>query len=137
MAIDDKSSAELTARAGRWSQRRSRGGVALRADGMAVTRARRSWSTIRSDEEETADAPDQHHFLVHLRPAGHGWRYAWLAPRQPSRRPRRQSVVDDLIGRGLDSSRIRAVGKGEGEPIASNADEAGRSLNRRVEVERR
>lgn len=48
---------------------------------------------------------------------------------------RAQSVVDDLIRRGLDASRIRATGKGEGEPIATNADEAGRSLNRRVEVE--
>ncbi len=47
---------------------------------------------------------------------------------------RAQSVVDDLIRRGLDSARIRAIGKGEGEPIATNKDEAGRSLNRRVEV---
>ncbi len=48
---------------------------------------------------------------------------------------RAQSVVDDLIRRGLESTRISAAGKGEGEPIASNKDEAGRSLNRRVDVE--
>ncbi len=47
---------------------------------------------------------------------------------------RAQSVVDDLVRRGLESSRIRAAGKGEGEPIASNKNESGRSLNRRVEV---
>lgn len=47
---------------------------------------------------------------------------------------RAQAVVDDLIARGLDSARMRATGVGEAEPIASNDDEAGRSLNRRVEV---
>ncbi len=47
---------------------------------------------------------------------------------------RAQSVVEDLVRRGIDGSRIRAVGKGEAEPIAPNDDESGRSLNRRVEV---
>jgi OOP family OmpA-OmpF porin len=47
---------------------------------------------------------------------------------------RAQSVVDDLVARGLDAGRMTAVGVGEAEPIASNNDEAGRSLNRRVEV---
>ena len=48
---------------------------------------------------------------------------------------RAQSVVDDLVRRGIEAGRISAVGKGEAEPIASNDDESGRSLNRRVEVE--
>jgi outer membrane protein OmpA-like peptidoglycan-associated protein len=48
---------------------------------------------------------------------------------------RARAVVDDLIARGIDRQRIRAVGKGESEPIAGNDDEAGRSLNRRVEIE--
>jgi OOP family OmpA-OmpF porin len=47
---------------------------------------------------------------------------------------RAQSVVDDLVARGLDAGRMTAVGVGEAEPVASNNDEAGRSLNRRVEV---
>ncbi len=47
---------------------------------------------------------------------------------------RAQSVVDDLLRRGLESNRIGAVGRGESNPIASNDDENGRSLNRRVEV---
>ena len=47
---------------------------------------------------------------------------------------RAASVVDALIDRGIDAGRLVAVGKGEDEPIASNNDEAGRSLNRRVEI---
>jgi OOP family OmpA-OmpF porin len=47
---------------------------------------------------------------------------------------RAQSVVDDLVRRGIDAARLRAAGVGEDEPIASNADENGRAMNRRVEV---
>ncbi len=47
---------------------------------------------------------------------------------------RAQAVVADLIRRGLPGARISAVGRGESSPIASNDDETGRSLNRRVEV---
>lgn len=47
---------------------------------------------------------------------------------------RAQAVVDDLVARGLGSARISPLGLGEGEPIANNGDEAGRALNRRVEV---
>ncbi|MEX0836687.1 MAG: OmpA family protein [Gemmatimonadota bacterium] len=39
-----------------------------------------------------------------------------------------------LIGAGLDAGRVRAVGMGENEPIASNDTEAGQQQNRRVEV---
>jgi outer membrane protein OmpA-like peptidoglycan-associated protein len=47
---------------------------------------------------------------------------------------RAQAVVDDLVRRGLAAARVTAVGRGESQPIASNDDESGRSLNRRVEV---
>lgn len=39
-----------------------------------------------------------------------------------------------LTSQGLDAGRVRAVGMGETEPIASNDTEAGRQDNRRVEV---
>ncbi|MEX2466342.1 MAG: OmpA family protein [Gemmatimonadota bacterium] len=39
-----------------------------------------------------------------------------------------------LVGAGLDAGRVRAVGMGETEPIASNDTTAGRQENRRVEV---
>lgn len=48
---------------------------------------------------------------------------------------RAQSVVAALVGLGVDAGEISATGRGEAEPIASNADEAGRSMNRRVEVQ--
>ena len=44
------------------------------------------------------------------------------------------AVVADLVARGLGADRLNPVGAGEGQPIASNDDEAGRALNRRVEV---
>lgn len=48
---------------------------------------------------------------------------------------RAQSVVDYLASNGgIMRDRLRAEGRGELEPRASNATEAGRQLNRRVEV---
>lgn len=48
---------------------------------------------------------------------------------------RAESVMTALAHLGLDQSRMSASGRGELDPIASNDDEAGRSLNRRVEIE--
>ena len=47
---------------------------------------------------------------------------------------RAQSVASALVALGIDPAQISATGRGEDAPIASNSDEAGRSLNRRVEV---
>lgn len=47
---------------------------------------------------------------------------------------RAKSVSDQLRMLGVASSRISEVGYGESMPIADNSTEAGRSLNRRVEV---
>lgn len=47
---------------------------------------------------------------------------------------RASAVVSYLISNGVPSSRLRASGRGEYEPRDSNATEAGRALNRRVEV---
>jgi outer membrane protein OmpA-like peptidoglycan-associated protein/tetratricopeptide (TPR) repeat protein len=46
---------------------------------------------------------------------------------------RAQAVVDYLVGKGVDRSRLKAQGYGETKPIASNTSEAGRSKNRRTE----
>ena len=44
------------------------------------------------------------------------------------------SVVRYLIKKGIPSEQIRAVGRGESQPIASNATAAGKARNRRVEI---
>lgn len=46
---------------------------------------------------------------------------------------RANSVRQNMIDRGIDPSRIEAIGKGESEPIATNDTEEGRAKNRRVE----
>lgn len=47
---------------------------------------------------------------------------------------RANSVRDYLVTRGADSRIIRTDGRGSREPVASNATEAGRAQNRRVEI---
>jgi outer membrane protein OmpA-like peptidoglycan-associated protein len=47
---------------------------------------------------------------------------------------RADSARTFMIGAGLDASRIRAMGRGELEPIATNDTDAGRQANRRVEI---
>jgi len=49
-------------------------------------------------------------------------------------RRRAQSVVDYFVSRGISPSRLVTVGRGESEPRATNDTEAGRQLNRRVEI---
>lgn len=47
---------------------------------------------------------------------------------------RAEAVVSHLVRNGLAPERLHADGHGEGEPLASNATEAGRARNRRVEL---
>lgn len=47
---------------------------------------------------------------------------------------RAQSVRDYLVTRGVSATRVETAGRGEREPIADNASEAGRARNRRVEI---
>lgn len=47
---------------------------------------------------------------------------------------RAEAVVAAMVGRGIEAERVSAEGRGEKQPIADNATEAGRSLNRRVEI---
>ena len=45
------------------------------------------------------------------------------------------SVATVLASQGVDQRRFYITGKGEADPIASNATETGRSQNRRVEIQ--
>nr|WP_297788412.1 OmpA family protein [uncultured Allomuricauda sp.] len=47
---------------------------------------------------------------------------------------RANSVRDFLIDKGIDASRLTAIGYGEAKPIATNNTRAGRAQNRRVEI---
>lgn len=47
---------------------------------------------------------------------------------------RAASTVDYLVGLGADPSKINATGMGERQPVATNETDAGRQLNRRVEI---
>jgi outer membrane protein OmpA-like peptidoglycan-associated protein len=49
-------------------------------------------------------------------------------------RLRALAVRSYLIKRGVDPDRIRAEGRGEDDPVASNSDAEGRANNRRVEI---
>lgn len=47
---------------------------------------------------------------------------------------RADAVAMAIIQRGIDAQRVRALGYGEGFPVASNSDAGSRQLNRRVEI---
>ena len=47
---------------------------------------------------------------------------------------RAQAVASQLIAGGVAPGRIIATGQGENQPIASNLNEQGRALNRRVDI---
>lgn len=47
---------------------------------------------------------------------------------------RASSVASVLINSGVASSRIRAIGRGEDQPVATNLTAEGRQQNRRVEI---
>jgi len=49
-------------------------------------------------------------------------------------RERAQSVVDYLINKGIERSRLEVVPLGESQPVASNDTPEGRAMNRRVEI---
>ena len=46
---------------------------------------------------------------------------------------RADAVVNYLVGKGVDKNRFIAKGYGQSNPVASNDNEEGRSLNRRTE----
>jgi len=44
------------------------------------------------------------------------------------------SAANFITGEGVDRARISTAGRGEGDSIATSTSDAGRQLNRRVEV---
>lgn len=65
---------------------------------------------------------------------GHTSSEGLAAYNQELSQKRAKSVVAALVERGISAARLRAKGAGEERPIAENTTDAGRSLNRRVEI---
>lgn len=47
---------------------------------------------------------------------------------------RAQAVADYLVSTGVDANKLRVIGRGKNDPIASNETEEGRAQNRRVDI---
>ena len=47
---------------------------------------------------------------------------------------RAESLVEDLVGRGIARERLTAAGFGETRPVDSNATPEGRAANRRIDI---
>lgn len=65
---------------------------------------------------------------------GHTDRVGTLQDNDRLSRERAAAVRGMLIERGLDAALVRAVGRGEREPLVPTADEVGETRNRRVEI---
>lgn len=72
---------------------------------------------------------------IRVEVAGHTDSVGSEAYNQKLSERRAQAVADYLISRGVDPKRLKAVGYGKDKPIASNATDAGRAENRRVELQ--
>lgn len=70
---------------------------------------------------------------INVEIAGHTDAVGSAALNQQLSQQRADAVKLFLIRAGIDPARLRAVGYGENEPVASNASPEGRALNRRVE----
>lgn len=71
---------------------------------------------------------------MRLRIVGHTDSTGSDAINDPLSVQRASSVRDYLAGRGVAASRVDVAGRGAREPVADNGTEAGRAMNRRVEI---
>ena len=69
-----------------------------------------------------------------IRIVGHTDSTGGEAVNRPLSLDRAMSARDFLVDRGVAASWVGVAGRGEQEPIASNATEAGRAKNRRIEI---
>lgn len=101
---------------------------------------------IRFAYDSAAILPDSHGLLDVLarslegdgrstvRVVGHTSSEGDAAYNEDLSKRRAEAVAAALAERGLERKRLASEGRGEREPIADDATEAGRSLNRRVEI---
>lgn len=71
---------------------------------------------------------------LHLQINGHTDNAGTAAINQPLSTHRAKAVVDYLVSKGIDSSRLAYKGFGATQPVASNDNDDGRVANRRTEI---
>ncbi|MCK6503225.1 OmpA family protein [Myxococcota bacterium] len=71
---------------------------------------------------------------VRIRVEGHTDSQGDAAANQAISQQRAEAVRNFLVSMGVEGTRIEAIGYGETLPIDSNATEAGRARNRRIEM---
>jgi OmpA-OmpF porin, OOP family len=76
----------------------------------------------------------QRHPSVNIEIAGHTDNTGAAAHNLQLSRDRANTIRDFLLKKGIKASRVLAKGYGDGVPVADNATDAGRQLNRRTEV---
>lgn len=94
-------------------------------------------STVKPDFLATLDrliAPMQRFNLTSLTVVGHTDSTGDATYNQNLSFRRAESVSNHLLNAGIPTGRLSTEGRGESEPRISNATEAGRQLNRRVEI---
>jgi outer membrane protein OmpA-like peptidoglycan-associated protein len=69
-----------------------------------------------------------------LQVAGHTDSAGTVEHNQKLSERRAEAVKNSLVGQGVAAGRISTVGFGESKPVADNSTEAGRQLNRRVNI---
>jgi outer membrane protein OmpA-like peptidoglycan-associated protein len=84
--------------------------------------------------DQVAATLKQHSEILKLRVEGHTDDKGPDAFNLRLSQKRAESVVDYLVGKGVERERLVPKGFGEEKPIASNKTDAGRAANRRVEM---
>ncbi|MBC8184433.1 OmpA family protein [candidate division KSB1 bacterium] len=93
-------------------------------------------ATLTEDSYETLDkvaAGLRDNIEVAIEIRGYTDSYGSAKANQKLSQRRAQSVMQYLINAGIDQSRLKAVGYGEKDPIATNKTKEGRAQNRRIE----
>lgn len=94
-------------------------------------------ATLRADSYERLDGVVE--YMTHKKSAqieisGHTDNAGNPKTNKTLSEKRAQACRDYLVSKGIDASRIRAIGYGDERPIAANDTEQGRQQNRRIEA---
>ena len=83
--------------------------------------------------ENLKDVMDKHPEIV-VTVTGHTDNVGKPASNLTLSQKRADNIKKMLVAKGIDESRIKAIGKGDTMPIESNKTKEGRAKNRRIEI---